>query len=82
MMRYLSWLKEGKGMGRISKGAKCSVEGCDREAVRSLDFGKVYAAGLKVKSGRRAFLCKEHYKEYKKATKRDKIVDKWRRIIP
>ncbi|MBS7649699.1 hypothetical protein KEJ17_08680 [Candidatus Bathyarchaeota archaeon] len=69
-------------MGKISKGAKCSVEGCDREAARSLDFEKVYAAGLRVKGGRRAYLCKEHYKEYKKATKKDKIVDKWRKTVP
>ncbi|MEM2342343.1 MAG: hypothetical protein QXX94_06610 [Candidatus Bathyarchaeia archaeon] len=69
-------------MGKVSKGAKCSVEGCDKEAIRSLDYEKVYAAGLGVKGGRRAFLCKEHYKEYKRMTKKDKIVDKWRRFIP
>ena len=69
-------------MGKVSKGTKCSVEGCNREAVRSLDFGKVYSAGLRVKGGRRAYLCKEHYKEYKKATKKDKLIDKWRRVIP
>ncbi len=69
-------------MGRISKGVKCSVEGCSREAIRSLDLGKVYAAGLKVQGSRRAYLCKEHYKEYKKATKKNKIIDKWRRTIP
>lgn len=66
-------------MGKVSKGAKCSVEGCDREAIRSLDFGRVYAAGLKVRGEKRVFLCKEHYKEYKKMTKKDRIIDKWRR---
>ncbi|MBS7639685.1 MAG: hypothetical protein QW600_02535 [Candidatus Bathyarchaeia archaeon] len=69
-------------MGKVSKGAKCSVEGCDRDAVRSLDLGRVYAAGLKVRGERRAFLCKEHYKEYKKATKKDRIVDRWRKVTP
>ncbi|MBS7625126.1 MAG: hypothetical protein QXF59_03955 [Candidatus Bathyarchaeia archaeon] len=67
-------------MGKVSRGAKCSVEGCDRDAVRSLDPEKVHAAGLKIKSERRAFLCKEHYKEYKKATKKDRVVERWRKI--
>lgn len=69
-------------MGKISKGAKCSVEGCDRKAIRSLDLGKVYAAGLKVRGERRVLLCKEHYKEYKRMAKKDRIVDKWRKALP
>jgi hypothetical protein len=40
---------------------------------------KVRSAGLNVGSGqKRAYLCKEHYKEYKKKTKKDKMVEKWR----
>ena len=66
-------------MGKVSKGAKCSVEGCINEAARSLDFEKVYSAGLKVRGGRRVYLCKLHYKEYKKATRKDRMIDKWRR---
>jgi len=27
---------------------------------------------------RRAYLCREHYKEYKKKTKKDKKLEKWR----
>jgi len=65
-------------MGKVSKGALCSVEGCNREAIRSLSAAKVEAAGLKVKGTRRAYLCKEHYKEYKKATKKEKLLEKWR----
>jgi len=67
-------------MGRISRGVKCSVEGCSNMAIRSLSADKVHAAGLKISGGERAYLCKEHYKEFKKATKRDKIVEKWRRV--
>lgn len=63
-------------MGRIDKGAKCSV--CGMEAVRSISSDKVKAAGLKVGDDKRAYLCKEHYKEYKKKTKKDKTLDKWR----
>ncbi|MEM3815615.1 MAG: hypothetical protein QW341_02065 [Candidatus Bathyarchaeia archaeon] len=69
-------------MGRVSKGTKCSVEGCDKEAVRSIDCKRAQAAGLKIRGGRRAFLCKEHYKEYKRASRKDKNVERWRRAIP
>ena len=57
---------------------KCNVSGCSREAVRSLSAEKVKAAGLRVMDERRAYLCKEHYKEYKKKTKKDKQIEKWR----
>jgi hypothetical protein len=46
--------------------------------VRSLSAEKVKAAGLKVTNERRAYLCKEHYKEYKKKTRKDKQIEKWR----
>jgi hypothetical protein len=55
------------------------VSGCGREAVRSISAEKARAAGLNVGSGeKRAYICKEHYKEFKKKTKKDKTLDKWR----
>jgi hypothetical protein len=63
-------------LGRIEKGVTCSV--CGKEAVRSLPADKVKAAGMNAGSDKRAYLCKEHYKEYKKKTKKDKTIDKWR----
>ncbi len=72
-------LEEALVLGRIEKGVKCSVSGCAKEAVRSLPTEKVKSAGLKVGgSEKRAYLCKEHYKEYKKKTKKDKQLEKWR----
>jgi thymidine kinase len=72
-------LQEAFALGRIDKGVKCSVSGCGREAVRSLSTEKVRSAGINVGSSeRRAYLCKEHYKEYKKKTKKDKQLEKWR----
>lgn len=65
-------------MGRVAKGVKCSVVGCDKEAVRSLSREKVSAAGLKVSGTRRSYLCKDHYKEFKKETKKEKMLEKWR----
>lgn len=65
-------------MGRIDKGVKCSVAGCGIEAVRSISADKVKLAGFKVGSEKRAYLCKEHYKQYKKKTKKDKKLEKLR----
>ena len=66
-------------MGRVDKGVKCDVSGCGNEALRSLNPDKAKAAGLKVGSGeKRVYVCREHYKEFKKATKKDKTLDKWR----
>lgn len=66
-------------MGRIDKGVKCSASGCGSEAERSISTDKAKHAGLNVGSGeKRVYLCHEHYKEFKKKTKKDKVVDKWR----
>jgi thymidine kinase len=70
-------LGEALALGRIEKGAKCNA--CGKEAVRSLPVEKVKSAGLKVSTNeKRAYLCKEHYKEYKKKTKKDRKLEKWR----
>jgi hypothetical protein len=65
-------------MGKISKGTKCSVKGCNEDAVRSIDIGKVKQAGLDVEGTRRAYLCKRHYKEYKKGNKAAAQIERWR----
>lgn len=65
-------------MGRVSKGVKCSVAGCDEEAVRSLANEKVSSSGLRVGTARRAYLCKDHYKEYKKKIRTERKLEKWR----
>jgi len=65
-------------LGRIDKGVKCSVEGCGNVAVRSISTEKVTSAGLKIKEERRAYLCETHYKEFKKKTRKEKTLEKWR----
>jgi len=63
-------------LGKVSAGTKCSVEGCGNPAVRSISAGKVAAAGLRVSaSGRRVYLCREHYKEYKKRTRKERELE-------
>ena len=65
-------------LGRVAKGVKCSITGCDKISVRSLSRDKVSSAGLKVDGTRRSYLCREHYKLYKKASKKDKLLEQWR----
>ncbi len=65
-------------MGRIDRGVKCSVMGCEKDAVRSITAGKVTAAGLKIDTEKRAYLCREHYREYKRTSKKSRTLEKWR----
>ena len=65
-------------MGRVEKGVKCGVSGCSNQAIRSISTAKVRLAGLTVSGEKRAYLCKEHYKEYKKKTKKDKQLEQMR----
>jgi len=67
-------------MGKIKKGTKCSVANCSEEAVRSVSVDRAKGAGLDVE-GRRAYLCKEHYKTYKKGSKEERRVERWRHGI-
>ena len=66
-------------MGIIAKGAKCNVVGCSDDGVRSLTTLKVEGTGLSLSSSsKKTVLCKEHYKEWKKATKQDRDVERAR----
>lgn len=66
-------------MGVIAKGAKCNVEGCSNDGVRSLNTAKVENAGLRVTSGnKKSVLCKEHYKQWKKETREDRELERAR----
>jgi hypothetical protein len=66
-------------MGVISKGAKCNVEGCEKDGARSLNTSKVENAGLRVNSaGKKTVLCKDHYKEWKKGSKDDRDLERAR----
>lgn len=65
-------------MGRIDKGEKCGVVGCGRTAERSIPLDKAKSAGLNVSGEKRAYLCHEHYKEFKKKSKKEKTLEKWR----
>ena len=61
-------------MGRIERGVNCSVNGCTNTAERSISGSKAsMASDLIVNTAnKRVYLCKQHYKEWKKATKEDR----------
>ncbi|MGD8565025.1 MAG: hypothetical protein PVF96_01595 [Candidatus Bathyarchaeota archaeon] len=66
-------------LGRISKGVTCSVSGCGEKAARSISASKVRTAGLKIAmDDRRSYLCKNHYKEYKRKSRKEKKIEQWR----
>jgi len=57
-------------MGIVSKGAKCNVDGCDKDGARSLNTAKVENAGLRVSSvGKRVYCVKNITKNGKKNLK-------------
>lgn len=57
-------------MGRVDKGVPCSVQGCSNSAERSLSRDSISGSDLRISGdGRRAYLCHDHYKQWKKATK-------------
>ena len=57
-------------MGKVDKGVGCSVTGCKNPALRSLSRSEMGGSGLSVGGdGRRVYLCHDHYKAWKKATK-------------
>ena len=55
----------------------CEVANCNNESTRSLSRKKVDKALSKTLtgSGKKVKICKDHYKEFKKATKKEKKLD-------
>ncbi|MCQ5375296.1 MAG: hypothetical protein NO474_01675 [Methanomassiliicoccales archaeon] len=54
----------------------CGVEGCTKSGERSVSSKQAEKAGFSLKAeGRRVHLCKDHYKQFKKATKRDRELE-------
>ena len=65
-------------MGKIEKGIKCSIVTCEKTAIRSLPASKIDLLGVKVKCEKRAYLCEAHYKDFKKKSKDNRQIEKWR----
>ncbi len=65
---------------RDTKADQCGVENCKEKGRKSLSTKKVRSAvpNLKLRSdiGKRVHLCKNHYKEYKKKTKKERELER------
>jgi thymidine kinase len=66
-------------LGKVGKGITCNVVGCNAKAERSLSRTEMAGSGLSIGGeGRRAYLCHDHYKAWKKATKKSKSLERSR----
>lgn len=66
-------------MGKVDKGVGCGVVGCKNMAERSLSREEVGGSGLSVGGdGRRVYLCRDHYKAWKKATRKSRSLERSR----
>lgn len=66
-------------MGVIARGAKCDVSGCGNDGVRSLNARRVDEAGIRLSTpAKKAVLCRDHYREWKKETKGDRDLERAR----
>ncbi|MEM4576618.1 MAG: hypothetical protein QW701_04035 [Candidatus Nezhaarchaeales archaeon] len=64
-------------MSRTSKGEKCAF--CDDIAVRSVSTVKAAKYfNIKPEARGRIYLCKKHYKEYKKKSKEERDLERLR----
>ena len=65
-------------MGRVGKGAKCSVANCSADAVRSISAKRIALPDVDAGRGGRVYLCRVHYKAHKKRTGASRRVERWR----
>ncbi len=69
-------------MGRVKKGELCSVDNCSESAIRSISLPEakiLEEKGLKLTPSHGAvYLCKTHYKLFKKLVKKESKLMKWR----
>ena len=65
-------------MGKVSKGVKCSVVGCENRAVKSVSAQGIPSSMKVEATGRRAYHCEKHWKEFKKLTKDERRIERLR----
>jgi hypothetical protein len=65
---------------RAGSPDQCGVSECTEKGHKSLSTKKVKSAlpklKLRVEKGKRVHLCKKHYKEFKKKTKKERDLDR------
>ena len=68
-------MASAKNKGKVET---CYVEGCNSDAMRSFNYKQVSETDLVLKPGEynQIHLCKEHYKDFKKQTKKTRDLDR------
>ncbi len=67
----------------MGKAEVCAIDGCGAEAVRSLSVQRLSGTSMKVRPGsKKATLCREHYKRFKKETRGDRRLEQDRYRSP
>ena len=63
--------------GNMADVKVCDVTGCSKEAERSINTKKIRETSITVKneSAKSSHLCKDHYRTFKKETKKDRKLD-------
>jgi len=61
----------------IKVRSKCGIQGCSEMADRSISAKRLEKAEMNISEsvGKRAHLCKKHYREFKKKTKKDRELE-------
>jgi hypothetical protein len=61
----------------VDKVQGCDIEGCKSQAERSISGKKVEKAGLTLSADpeKAVHLCRDHYREYKKRSKKDRTLE-------
>ena len=60
----------------IKEHKTCDIKGCEAESERSISGNAAEEVKLKVDEGlKRVHLCKEHYREFKKQSKKDRQLE-------
>ncbi len=54
----------------------CDVVGCDKEAVKTVSRKKAEKIFKLKGRGTKVHLCREHYKEFKKKTKKEREIER------
>lgn len=62
----------------VQKIRPCDISGCEKTAERAVSGKKVDKAGLSLSSdpAKPAHLCREHYRDFKKKTKKDRVLER------
>jgi hypothetical protein len=78
--------EDGRNMAErrspATETGNCEIQNCTKPAERSVSAENAKSVGLKYAEGlKRVHLCKEHYRQFKKETKKERVIESLGRTI-